>query len=162
MFNFKRGLAVAGLVIILDQASKYAITQTFAYGETQTVTGFFDLVCAHNTGAAFSLFNTQPGWQREFFIAVSSIASVVILTLLRRGYGNALTRFALSLILGGALGNLLDRLTHGYVIDFLSFHIGAYAWPAFNIADSAISIGAVLLLWDNLTQKKHDASPSRR
>lgn len=162
MFNFKRGLALAGLVIILDQASKYAITQTFAYGETQTVTGFFDLVCAHNTGAAFSLFNTQPGWQREFFIAVSSIASVVILTLLRRGYGNALTRFALSLILGGALGNLLDRLTHGYVIDFLSFHIGAYAWPAFNIADSAISIGAVLLLWDNLTQKKHDASPSRR
>ena len=154
MFNFKRGLAVAGLVIILDQASKYAITQTFAYGETQTVTGFFDLVCAHNTGAAFSLFNTQPGWQREFFIAVSSIASVVILTLLRRGYGNTLTRFALSLILGGALGNLLDRLTHGYVIDFLSFHIGAYAWPAFNIADSAISIGAVLLLWDNLTQKK--------
>ncbi|MHB1677937.1 MAG: signal peptidase II [Sulfuriferula sp.] len=162
MFKFKRGLAVAILVIVLDQITKYVISQTFANGDSRTITDFFDLVCAHNTGAAFSLFNNQPGWQREFFIAISSIASVVILALLRRGYGSTLTRYALSLILGGALGNLIDRLTHGYVVDFLSFHIASYAWPAFNIADSAITLGAILLLWDNFKQKNHDARPSER
>ena len=162
MFNLKRGLTLAALVIVLDQISKYLISHAFGYGDTRTVTGFFDLVCAHNTGAAFSLFNNQPGWQREFFIAVSGIASLIILALLRRGYGSPLTRYALSLILGGALGNLIDRLNYGYVVDFLSFHIGAYAWPAFNIADSAITIGALLLLWDNMKQKKHDARSSQR
>lgn len=162
MFNFKRGLAVAAAVIAIDQLSKYVIAHTFAWGESLTLTPFFDLVCAHNTGAAFSLLNNQPGWQRGFFIVLASIASVVILALLRRGYGSTLTRYGLSLVLGGALGNLIDRVVLGYVVDFLSFHIGGYAWPAFNIADSAITVGAVLLLWDNLKQKNHDTRTSER
>lgn len=155
MPKFKAGLIVAALVIALDQLSKYIIMQVFAWGDLLKITGFFDLVRAHNTGAAFSLFASQPGWQRGFFIGIASIASIVILYLLRKGNGSALSKLALSLILGGALGNLVDRLIHGYVVDFLSFHLGTYYWPAFNVADSAITIGAILLIWDSLKQPKH-------
>lgn len=160
-------LAVAALVIVLDQISKYFISQRFSWGESHTVTRFFDLVCAHNSGAAFSLFADQPGWQRGFFIAVASLASLLIIYLLHRNKGSILSKLALSLILGGALGNLIDRITHGYVVDFLSFHLGTYAWPAFNLADSAITLGAILFIWDSLQPKAgpkdHDhPSTSRR
>lgn len=154
MLKFRQGLSIAALVIALDQISKYYVIQVFAWGDLLKVTGFFDLVRAHNTGAAFSLFASQPGWQRGFFIAVASIASVFILYLLRKDSGSMLSKLSLSLILGGALGNLIDRLAHGYVVDFLSLHLGSYYWPAFNIADSAITIGAVLLTWDSLKQPK--------
>ena len=149
MPKLKQGLIVAALVIALDQISKYIIMQMFLWGDLLKVTAFFDLVRAHNTGAAFSLFADQPGWQQGFFIAVASIASAVIIYLLRRDTGSNLSKLALSLILGGAIGNLIDRLSHGYVIDFLSFHINSYYWPAFNIADSAITVGAVFLIWDS-------------
>lgn len=155
MPKFKAGLIVAALVIALDQLSKYIIMQVFVWGGQLKITGFFDLVRAHNTGAAFSLFASQPGWQRGLFIGIASIASIVILYLLRKETGSALSKLALSLILGGALGNLVDRLIHGYVVDFLSFHLGTHYWPAFNVADSAITIGAILLIWDSLKQPKH-------
>ena len=155
MLKFRQGLGIAALVIAFDQISKYIVIQAFAWGDLRQITGFFDLVRAHNTGAAFSLFASQPGWQRGFFIAVASIASIFILYLLRRDSSSTLSKLALSLILGGALGNLIDRLAHGYVVDFLSFHLGSYYWPAFNIADSAITIGALLLIWDSLKQPKH-------
>lgn len=155
MLKFRTGLVIAALVIVLDQLSKYVVTQTLVWGDLHRITGFFDLVFAHNTGAAFSLFADQPGWQRGFFITIASVAVIVILYLLRRSSGSTLARFALSLILGGALGNLIDRLMLGYVVDFLSFHLGTYYWPAFNVADSAITVGAVLLIWDSLKQPKH-------
>ncbi|MHB1334139.1 MAG: signal peptidase II [Sulfuriferula sp.] len=150
MPRLKQGLIVAALIIALDQLSKYAITQIFMLGDYLTVTPFFDLVRAHNTGAAFSLFADQSGWQRAFFISTAVIASVIIIYLLRRESGSVLFKLGLSLILGGALGNLIDRIQHGYVVDFLSFHINQHYWPAFNVADSAIVIGALLLVWDSL------------
>lgn len=149
MPKLKQGLIIATLVIALDQISKYIILQVFMWGDWLRVTGFFDLVRAHNTGAAFSLFANQPGWQQGFFITVATIASAVIIYLLRRDAGSNAYKLALSLILGGAVGNLIDRLNHGYVVDFLSFHINSYYWPAFNIADSAITVGAVFLIWDS-------------
>ena len=153
MFKLRNWLATAALVIVLDQTSKYSILQHFKWGEALTVTPDFDLVCAHNTGAAFSLFDNQPGWQRGFFITIASFSSLFIVYLLQRNQGNNWSKFALSLILGGALGNLIDRITHGFVVDFLLFHIGAYAWPAFNLADSAIFLGAVIFIWDGLHTK---------
>lgn len=149
MPRLKQGLVVAALIIALDQLSKYVITHIFRLGDYLTVTPFFDLVRAHNTGAAFSLFADQAGWQRAFFISTALIASVIIVYLLQRKSGSVLFKLGLSLILGGALGNLIDRILHGYVVDFLSFHINQHYWPAFNVADSAITIGAVLLIWDS-------------
>lgn len=154
MPKFKQGLIVAAFVIALDQISKYIVMQVFMWGDILRITSFFDLVRAHNTGAAFSLFASQPGWQRGFFIAIASIASIVILYLLRKDSGSILSKLALSLILGGALGNLIDRVVHGYVVDFLSFHINSHYWPAFNVADSAIFVGAILLIWDSLKSHK--------
>jgi signal peptidase II len=147
MPNLARWLLVSTIIIALDQVTKYAITQSFAYGESLEITPFFNLVLAYNTGAAFSLFADQAGWQRLFFIAVAVAASVTIVWLLRKN-PNRLFSLALSLILGGALGNLVDRIALGHVIDFLDVHALGYHWPAFNVADSAITVGAVLLVWD--------------
>ncbi len=154
MPKLKQGLTVAALIIALDQLSKYLVMQVFMLGDYIQVTPFFELVRAHNTGAAFSLFANQAGWQRAFFISIASIAAIVIIHLLRKPAGSPLFKLALSLILGGALGNLIDRIMHGYVVDFLYFHINQHAWPAFNIADSAITVGAVLLVWDSLRKPK--------
>ena len=145
-------LLVAVVVIIFDQITKYAIVQSFIYGETLYLTPFFDLVHAHNTGAAFSMFAESSGWQRFFFIGIALIATVVILYLLHRSKGNWLFDLSLSLILGGALGNVIDRVRLGYVIDFLQVHYTSHYWPAFNVADSAISVGAVLIVWDSFRQ----------
>ena len=150
MPKLKQGLTVAALIIALDQLSKYLVMQVFMLGDYMRITPFFDLVRAHNTGAAFSLFANQAGWQRAFFISIAVVASVVIVHLLRKPAGSVQFKLALSLILGGALGNVIDRIVHGYVVDFLYFHINQHYWPAFNIADSAITIGAVLLVWDSL------------
>ncbi|BBP03694.1 lipoprotein signal peptidase [Sulfuriferula plumbiphila] len=154
MPRLKQGLVVAGLIIVLDQLSKYAVTQAFMLGDYVTLTPFFDLVRAHNTGAAFSLLADQAGWQRAFFISAALIASAILIHLLRRESGSVLFKLALSLILGGAIGNLIDRILHGYVVDFLSFHIQQHYWPAFNVADSAITIGALLLVWDSLKKPR--------
>jgi len=142
-------LALSSVIIALDQLTKYWIAQAFSFGETLFVAPFFNLVLAYNTGAAFSLFDTASGWQRVFFIAIAVIASVVIVHLLRKHPGKTLFNLALSLILGGALGNLWDRVQLGHVVDFLQFHYAGYYFPAFNVADSAITVGAGLLILDS-------------
>jgi signal peptidase II len=142
---------LAALVLLLDQLSKMAvISRIQPYIESIPLTSFFNLVHVHNTGAAFSLFANQPGWQRGFFIAVALIAAGIILYLLRKTEGRPLFSAALALILGGAIGNLFDRISYGHVIDFLDVYLGTWHWPAFNVADSAITVGAVLLIWDGL------------
>ncbi len=146
-----RWLWLSALVLILDQASKRLIIASLTpYQEVIAVTPFFNLVHVHNTGAAFSLLADQSGWQRWFFLIVASIATGVILWLLATTRGRTLFAIGLALILGGALGNVIDRLAYGHVIDFLDFHAAGWHWPAFNLADSAITVGAGLLIWDGL------------
>lgn len=152
--NGLRWLGLAALAIVLDQITKLAVLAKLApYQDVIAVTGFFNLVHVHNTGAAFSLFADQGGWQKLFFLSVALIASAVIFWLLRKPGGRVVYYAALALILGGALGNVIDRLAYGHVIDFLDFHAAGWHWPAFNIADSAITLGAALLIWDGF---RHD------
>lgn len=145
---WSRWLLISAIVLVLDVYTKYLIQQAFQYGEHLQVSSFFDLVRYHNEGAAFSFLATEGGWQRFFFSAIAFIASVVMIYLLRKNSEQKLFCLALALVLGGALGNLYDRLTLGYVVDFLFFHIDQYYWPAFNLADSAITGGVALLLLD--------------
>lgn len=156
----KRWLALAALVIVLDQISKLFIISHFAYLESIRVAGVFDLVRLHNTGAAFSFLNDAGGMQRWLFTAIAVIASVAITLLLRKHAKEPLFALALSLILGGALGNLIDRIAYGYVIDFLLFHWDEHYFPAFNLADSAISCGAGLMIWESFMEKKHESAVS--
>lgn len=148
MRNWAGWLIVSLVVVVLDQLTKHWITAAFVFAESREVTHFFNLVLAYNKGAAFSLFASASGWQRVFFMTVASVASVVIVYLLRKHAGQRLFSLALSLVLGGALGNLWDRAVLGHVVDFLDFHYGGYHWPAFNVADCAITLGVVFLLWD--------------
>ena len=140
-------------VIVADQVTKAIVVTSFARGEELPVTGFMSLVLAYNTGAAFSFLAGAPGWQRWFFMGIAALASVFLVWMLRRGNSRLLCA-GLALILGGALGNLWDRIAVGMVVDFLLFHYGAWSWPAFNVADSAISVGAALLIIDSFTQKR--------
>ncbi len=146
----RRWLALAALTAAFDQLSKFAIQRLLAAGGNLELAPFFNLVLVHNRGAAFSLFSSASGWQRELFIAIALIAVVWIIFLLRRYPQQTLFCFALSLILGGAIGNVIDRVLYGAVIDFLDFHLAGYHWPAFNVADSAITCGAALLVWESL------------
>jgi signal peptidase II len=143
-----RWLGISALVILLDQWSKSAISSHFVFGEGVVITGFFNLVLAHNMGASFSMLNNAGGWQRWLFSAVAVIASIWIIFLLRRHAQQKLFSFSLSFILGGALGNLIDRIRFGFVVDFLDFHWNEHHFAAFNLADSAITCGAALLLLD--------------
>ncbi|MET0518195.1 MAG: signal peptidase II [Burkholderiaceae bacterium] len=143
-------LAIALAVILLDQFSKVLILGAFQLGDSRYVTSFFNVVRVHNTGAAFSFLAHAAGWQRWFFVALGLAATVFIGFLLRRHGHQTLFALALSLILGGALGNVIDRLLHGYVVDFIQLHYAGWYFPSFNVADSAITIGAVLLVWDEL------------
>jgi signal peptidase II len=143
------------VVIVLDQLSKAAINSHFVYGESMAVTSFFNLVLAHNTGAAFSFLSDAGGAQRWFFSAIAIIASVWIVWLLRKHQTQMLFSFSLAFILGGALGNLIDRIAYGYVVDFLDFFWGNYHFAAFNLADSAITCGAALLIWESFTGKEN-------
>lgn len=147
-------LLLSGLVIALDQATKAILTSAFRLGESLTLTPFFDLVFVFNRGAAFNFLSDAGGWQRWFFIVLALIISAWIVAMLRRHTAEKLFSAALSLVLGGALGNVIDRINHGAVVDFLSFHIADYYWPAFNVADSAITVGVALMLWQQLTQGK--------
>lgn len=151
---WSRWLLISVIVLVLDVYTKHLIQQAFQYGEHLQVSSFFDLVRYHNEGAAFSFLATEGGWQRFFFSAIAFIASVVIIYLLRKNSEQSLFCLALALVLGGALGNLYDRLTLGYVVDFLFFHIDQYYWPAFNLADSAITGGVALLLLDGFKKPK--------
>ena len=148
--NWWRWLLLAAIVLVLDQYTKLLILDAFQLYEGKRVTGFFNLVRAHNTGAAFSFLAGAGGWQRWFFTALAATATVVITVMLRRHGGQTLFACALALILGGAIGNGVDRLWHGYVVDFLQFHWAGWAFPSFNIADSAITLGAIGLILDEL------------
>ena len=150
-----RWLGVSLAVIVVDQVTKAAILGSFFPGEQKPVTGFFSLALAFNPGAAFSFLAAADGWQRWLFAAIAAVAAVVILWLLKRG-GSALYCLGLALILGGALGNLWDRLAIGKVIDFLLFHYAGWAYPAFNVADSAITVGAAFLILDSFRQRRTD------
>ncbi|MBX3662625.1 MAG: lipoprotein signal peptidase [Burkholderiales bacterium] len=145
-----RWLLLAGVVIAIDQATKHATVAALSGQPPVEVTSFFNLVLVYNRGAAFSFLAGAGGWQRELFTAIALIASVWIVWLLHRHPRQSLFCLALALVLGGALGNVIDRITIGAVVDFLDFHAGGWHWPAFNVADSAITCGAVLLVWDGL------------
>lgn len=149
----KRWLGLSALVIVLDQLSKAWVTAYFVYGETLHVANVFDLVLAHNTGAAFSFLHDAGGMQRWLFSIIAIAASAWIVWLLSRHSAQTLFALALSMILGGALGNLIDRIVYGYVVDFLHFHWNEHYFPAFNLADSAITCGAFLLILDSITGK---------
>jgi signal peptidase II len=145
-----RWYGIALVVIVLDQISKLWVVGEFFYGESREVTSFFNLVLAHNTGAAFSMLAEAGGWQRVFFVGIALVASGVIAYLLHKHRTESRFCLAVSGILGGALGNLIDRVRLGYVVDFLDFHALGYHWPAFNVADMAITGGAILIVWDSL------------
>jgi signal peptidase II len=149
-----RYLWIALVVFVLDQATKWAAVEFLARHAEVPLLPFLNLTLVFNAGAAFGFLSTASGWQNYFFIAIAIVACVVVLFMLRRlGAKDALLAVALVLILGGAAGNLCDRLLYGHVIDFVDFHVGSWHWPAFNVADSAITIGAVLLVLDTLGVK---------
>jgi signal peptidase II len=148
--GWTRWLVLSAVVIALDLATKAWVSSAFTLGESLRITPFFNLVLAHNTGAAFSFLADAGGWQRWFFTAVAVAISVALVVMLRRHADNPLLECALALVLGGALGNLHDRVTLGHVVDFVQLHAGGYYFPAFNVADSAITVGVVLLVWDSL------------
>ena len=144
-------LGIAFIVLLVDQLTKITITKLFFHGEEKHVTSFFNLVLAYNPGAAFSFLSDAGGWQRYFFTAIALAAVGYILYLLKRHPGQRLFCASLALIMGGAIGNLIDRLLYGHVIDFLDFHWSGFGhFPAFNIADSAICVGAALFIFDEL------------
>jgi signal peptidase II len=143
-------LAIAFGVILLDQITKSVIVDSFQLGDSRTITSFFNLVRVHNSGAAFSFLAGASGWQRWFFVCLGLAAAVFIVWMLRSQGGPRLFGWALALILGGALGNVVDRLLHGHVVDFLQVHYGGWYFPSFNVADSAITLGAILLILDEL------------
>lgn len=150
-------LALAAFVVVLDQFTKTLILGWFAHGEVRPVTSFFNLVRVHNTGAAFSFLAGASGWQRWFFVGIGVAASAFIVWMLKKHPAQTLFCFAVTMILGGAVGNVVDRLLHGYVVDFLQFRFavlepvfrGGY-FPSFNLADSAITVGAASLVLDEI------------
>ncbi len=152
--GFVQWLAISFIVILLDQLSKAAINSHFFYGESLPVTPFFNLVLAHNSGAAFSFLHDAGGMQRWLFSVIAIVASIWIVWLLSKHQKEKLFCFALAFILGGALGNLIDRIAYGYVVDFLDFYWGSYHFAAFNVADSAITCGAAVLIWDSFNPVK--------
>lgn len=152
--SWTRWLGLSALVIVLDQLTKNWITSAFQLGDSLTITGFFNLVLAYNTGAAFSFLAGAGGWQRIFFIAIAVIAAIVIVYIMRKPENHTLLNAALALILGGAIGNVIDRIRLGHVVDFIQVHGAGYYFPAFNIADSAITVGAALLIWDSFRKPR--------
>ncbi len=148
--NLLPWLGIAFIVILLDQFTKTLILGDFQLGDSRFVTSFFNVVRVHNSGAAFSFLAGASGWQRWFFVGLGAAATVFIVWMLRRHGGQRMFSWALSLILGGAIGNVIDRLLHGHVVDFIQLHAGGWYFPSFNVADSAITVGAALLILDEL------------
>ncbi len=157
-FAWLRWLALSALVIVLDQISKNMIVANFHYGESKYLLPFFNLVLAYNKGAAFSFLADASGWQREFFIVITVVITLVLLWMMKNNAHNRLLSAALALVIGGAFGNLYDRVAYGHVVDFVQWHVAGYYWPAFNIADSAICLGAGLLIWDSFRKPKAGAA----
>ena len=145
-------LGLALILLLADQFTKVLILGYYKLGDATYVTSFFNVVRVHNTGAAFSFLANESGWQRWFFTGIGVAAAVFIIWMLKSHAGQKLFSFAMACILGGAIGNVVDRTLHGYVVDFLDFHYGNWHFPAFNIADSAITIGAVCLILDELAR----------
>ena len=143
-------LGLAFIILLIDQFTKVLIVGYYHLGDSTYVTSFFNVVRAHNSGAAFSFLAGASGWQRWFFTVVGFVAAAVIIWMLRSHAGQRLFSFAMACILGGAIGNVIDRMAHGYVIDFLDFHWAGMHFPAFNVADSAITLGAICLILDEL------------
>ena len=143
-------LAIALVIVLVDQFTKLLIVGSMQLGDSTPVTAFFNIVRAHNSGAAFSFLADASGWQRWFFTGLGSVAAVFIVWLLRSHAGQKLFCFAISCVLGGAVGNVIDRVLYGYVVDFLDFHWMAMHFPAFNVADSAITLGASCLILDEV------------
>ena len=147
-------LGLALLLLIADQITKMLILGSYKLGDATYITSFFNIVRVHNSGAAFSFLANAGGWQRWFFTGIGVAAAVLIVWMLKSHPGQKLFSFALACILGGAIGNVVDRSLYGYVVDFLDFHYAGWHFPAFNVADSAISIGAVCLILDELLRMR--------
>ena len=143
-------LGLAFIILLIDQFTKVLIVGYYHLGDSTYVTSFFNVVRAHNSGAAFSFLAGASGWQRWFFTIIGFVAAAVIIWMLRSHAGQKLFSFAMACILGGAIGNVVDRMVHGYVIDFLDLHWAGVHFPAFNVADSAITLGAFCLILDEL------------
>ena len=143
-------LAIALVIVLVDQVTKLLIVGSMQLGDSRPVTEFFNIVRAHNSGAAFSCLADASGWQRWFFTGVGTVAAVVMVWLLHSHAGEKLFCFAITFVLGGAVGNVIDRVLYGYVVDFLDFHWMAMHFPAFNAADSAITLGATCLILDEI------------
>jgi len=152
-----RWYLLAAFIVVVDQLTKQWVSASFSYGETLELLPFFNLTLVHNMGAAFSFLSDAGGWQRWFFTIVSLIVSVVLIVWLSRlPARQSLLATALALVLGGAVGNLWDRVFLGYVVDFVDVYYQKYHWPAFNVADTAITIGAILLILESLLSSKTD------
>jgi len=165
MFGNSRGsapglvfwLVLAALVVVADQATKTLVLQHFQHGDVRPMTSFFNLVRVHNSGAAFNFLASASGWQRWFFVVLGVVVSGFIVWMIRSHPQQKLFCFAVTMIMGGALGNVVDRLLHGYVVDFLQFRFGFLEplfhggyFPSFNLADSAITLGAICLILDEV------------
>ena len=151
--NIKSWLWLAAALIVVDQISKWIVLGALQPGETRYVAPFFNWVLTFNSGAAFSFLSDAGGWQRWFFTILALAVSGWIVTQLRRHTSEFRLSLALTLVLSGALGNVIDRLRFGAVVDFIQWHVAGYYWPAFNVADSAITIGAIFLVWDQFATK---------
>ena len=151
-------LAIALLIVLADQFTKLLIVGGMQLGDSRMVTEFFNIVRAHNSGAAFSFLADASGWQRWFFTGLGSVAAVFMVWLLNSHTGEKLFCFAITLVLGGAVGNVIDRVLYGYVVDFLDFHWMAMHFPAFNVADSAITLGATCLILDEILRVRRSRS----
>lgn len=152
---YGRWLLLAALVIVLDQYSKWLVLQHFELYQNLILTSWFNLTLAYNTGAAFSFLNDAGGWQRWLFVVLAVVITVVLLVWLQRACHLRLQALALALVIGGAIGNVIDRIRLGYVIDFIDWHYRDWHWPVFNLADSAISVGVVLLIVDSLVSNRN-------
>ena len=152
--------SLAAVIIVFDYLTKTAVLAALAPGESRALTPFFNLVLVFNKGAAFSFLAGAPGWQTLFFAAIAIVASIVVSFLILKNENKAWFCAALALILGGALGNLYDRLVYGQVVDFLDLHAAGWHWPAFNVADSAITVGAAMLIIESFMHRE-DAREKR-
>ncbi|NMG34523.1 lipoprotein signal peptidase [Azoarcus sp. TTM-91] len=150
-------LIAAIVVAALDQLTKQLVLANLDYGQAIPVTSFFDLVLVYNPGAAFSFLAEHSGWQRWFFTALAVVICGWLLRLMYQHRAEKLLPLAFAMIIGGAVGNVIDRLIHSAVVDFLYFHAGRYGWPAFNLADSAITVGVVLMLWGQFRHDRRNA-----
>lgn len=157
-----RWLWLAAAVVVLDLATKALMSSLLSYAQPVEVLPFFNLTLLHNTGAAFSFLAGHPGWQRWFFALVAVGASIGLTIWMRRLKSDErLLGASLALLIGGALGNLYDRLVHGYVVDFLSFHVAGWYYPAFNVADIGITLGAIGLIWESIFEGRKQARRRR-